>query len=99
MAFSFNYLQRAYTSIDPNSGSNPIEGQATGQGPTIWTYNAQTSGANNSKAEIGASAYFLGASGYLEVGDWILATANNGATILVVATVTPGSAITTTVLV
>lgn len=77
MAFNLNYLQRLDSTIDLNKISNPIEGQATGQGKTFWTYDASASGTNESEATVSASGYFNGATGYLSIGDWVFVNTND----------------------
>lgn len=100
MAFNFNYFQRVNSTISISKSVNPAEGQATGIGPTIWTYDASSTGSNESAATVEASNYFLPASGYIKAGDWILANTNNpGYHILNVTAVTAGSSITTSQLV
>lgn len=93
MAFSLDYLQRVQAGVDLNKISNPLEGQVTGSGPTQWQYNALAAGANNSKAQTVAADYFLGAFGYLSVGDTIYVPCNDGYQLLVV---TASSSVTVT---
>jgi len=100
MAFSFTYFQRVESTISLPSSDNPTVGQATGQRPTIWTYNGSSTGSNESAATIEGANYFLGASGYLSVGDWILINSNDpGYHILNVTAVTAGTTVTTSTLV
>lgn len=77
MAFSLQYLQRGYASVDLNKLSNPPEGQVLGFGPTMWFYNGSSTGADDTAAEIATSAYFNGATGYLNKGDVIYAWCND----------------------
>lgn len=79
MAFSLDYLQRVQSGVDLNKVSNPLEGQVTGQGVTVWTYNAKSTGANGAAAAVEASGYFNGATGYLSIGDFIVVACNDSA--------------------
>lgn len=79
MAFSLNYLQRVSGTVDLNKISNPLEGQVTGQGPSMWLFNASSTAANNSAAQVVASGYFNGATGYLSQGDLIYVNCNDSA--------------------
>lgn len=74
MAFSLQYLQRVYSSVDLNKVSNPTVGESVGIGPSVWTYSAAaTGGSNDSAATVEASGYFNGATGYVSNGDMIYA--------------------------
>lgn len=77
MAFDLQYLNRVYASVDLNKVSNPAEGQVDAQGTSMWTYNAKSTGANNTAAEVAASGYFNGATGYLSQGDAIYVACND----------------------
>ncbi len=77
MSFSLNYLQRVAATVDLNKISNPLEGQVTGQGPSMWLFNGSSTAANNSAAQIATSAYFDGAVGYLSQGDLVYAQCND----------------------
>ncbi len=62
-----------------------------------WTYNASVTGSNESAATVEGAGYFLGANGYLKVGDIIFVSCNDPVThVLNVATNT-GAALTTAV--
>lgn len=96
MAFGLQYLNKLSSShqLDPTYNSNT--GDSVGIGPSIWTYQASAAYANNSTAEVIASGYFNGASGYLAVGDQIHANTNNPAGLLLrVATNSSGTVTTT----
>lgn len=96
MAFSLDYLQRVQASVDLNKISNPLEGQVTGQGPTMWLYNGVAAG--DATATIAASGYFNGATGYLSQGDLIYAnttdSANTGAHFYNVTSATGAATVT-----
>ncbi len=77
MAFSFNFLQRIPATVDLNKISTPTEGQATGQGKTVWLYDASSTGSNEAEATVVASGYFNGATGYLSNADWIMVSTND----------------------
>lgn len=77
MAFGLQFLNRVNGTLDLNKISNPVEGQADGQGVTMWTYNAQSSAANNTAAQVATSGYFNGATGYLSQGDLVYAACND----------------------
>lgn len=99
MAFGLQYLQRAEISVDLNKISNPVEGQVTGAGPSLWMYNASnTHGSNDSAATVEGAGYFLAAKGYLSVGDVVYVFTNDpGYHLLAVASNT-GTALTTAVI-
>jgi len=96
MAFSLNYLQRVNASVDLNKVSNPAEGQCTGQGKTIWIYDASATGSNESAATVEASGYFNGATGYLSNADLMyVATNDPGYHLLAVTSATAATTVTT----
>lgn len=97
MAFDFKWLTRVNQTISPFKAQNPAEGQATG-GPTMWFYNASSTGSNETAATIEGANYFLGASGFFGVGDWIICDTNDpNYVILNVTAVTAGTTVTTAV--
>lgn len=77
MSFNLQWLQRANATLDLNKVSNPQEGQASGFGPTMWLYNGQSTGSNDSSATIQTSGYFDGATGYLSQNDLIYVACND----------------------
>jgi len=97
MAFGLNFLARVELAQNQfDAAYNPATGDATGTSIRIWTYNASAAAANNSTAQTQAAGYFLGATGYLKVGDLIYVYSNDpGFHLLNVATNT-GLALTTT---
>ena len=100
MAFGLQYLQRVNSTVDLNKISNPTEGQVTGQGPTMWLYNATSVGANDSAATVEGSAYFNGATGYLSKGDLVYVTTNDpGYHLLAVTSTSQATPVTTSALV
>lgn len=96
MAFSLQYLKKLSSNKSYDPTLNNIEGDVLGIGPNMWSYQSNASYANNSTAEVIASGYFNGASGYLSVGDFIFANTNNPAGIMLrVATNSSGTVTTT----
>lgn len=96
MAFNLQYLRKVSTTRQYDPTLNSVEAEVLGIGPNMWSYQANASYANNSTAEVTASGYFNGASGYLSVGDFIFANTNNPAGIMLrVATNSSGTVTTT----
>lgn len=96
MAFSLQYLKKLASSQSYDPTLNNIDGDVLGVGPNVWTYQANAAHANNSTAQVIASGYFNGASGYLAVGDIIFAETNNPASVQMrVATNSSGTVTTT----
>jgi len=99
MAFSLQYLKKASATQQFDPTLNSIEADVLGTGLNMWQYQAKSTAANNSTAEVIASGYFNGASGYLSVGDFIFARTNNPANIILsVATNSSGTVTTTQLL-
>ncbi len=87
MAFDLKYLSRIEQTQFLDKTTNPIAGMDTQSHPSLWMYNGTATGGNASAAQLAAADYFLAAYGYLSVGDFILASANDpGAVMLSVAT-------------
>ena len=100
MAFNLNYLQRVDATIDLNKISNPLNGQCTGQGKTIWIYDASATGSNEAAATVEASGYFNAATGYLSNADLIYVPTNDpGYHLLAVTSVTGATPVTTSAIV
>lgn len=97
MAFNFTYLSR----IENTGGNldrtlNERSGDVKGVFVDCWTYNATALGSNESSATVQTAGYFLPATGYLKVGDFIFISCNDPVShVLNVATNT-GAALTTT---
>lgn len=96
MAFSLNYLQRVQSGIDLNKVSNPLEGQCTGQGKTMWMYDASATGSNESLATVEASGYFNAATGYLSNADLLYVPTNDPQYLFLAVTSATGAATVTT---
>lgn len=95
MAFSLNFFQRVPSTTDFSKIINSFPGNTTGNVVNCWVFNATAVGANNSAAEVAASAYFDGAVGYLSQGDYIWAACNNGSVVLNVTSATGVTPVTT----
>lgn len=98
MAFSFNYFARACITQNLDKTYIPTTGEVGAVVPSIFTFNARATAANNSKAQVLAANYFLTAFASLSVGDLIFAACNDGNQLLTVTTSAAGG-VTTTVLV
>ncbi|HWY35552.1 MAG TPA: hypothetical protein VNX68_12975 [Nitrosopumilaceae archaeon] len=74
---------------------NPLSGNVNAKGINVWSYNATAGGSNEASATVQGAGYFLSASGYMQVGDFILISCNDPVShVINVATVNPGVAIT-----
>lgn len=96
MAFDFKYLTRVETTAELDKTTNPIAGLDSVKGPQMYMYNGTATGGNASAAQLAAANYFIVAYGYLNVGDVILASANDpGFVMLSIATSAVGGVTTT----
>jgi hypothetical protein len=96
MAFDFKYLGRIQQTVALDKTTNPIGGEDSVPMPQGWVYNGTATGGNASAAQLAAANYFITAYGYLNVGDYILASANDpGFVLLSVATSAVGGVTTT----
>ena len=96
MAFGLSFLARSELTQSFDSTYNPGSGLVANRCPSIWTYNAAAvTGANNSTTETQAAGYFLGATGYLVVGDLIWVKSNDPGYHLIYVATNTGTALTT----
>ena len=79
MAFNFNYLSRAQDTQTYEKSHTAVSGVVTGPVCSLWMYNATSTGSNESAATIEGANYFLGAIGYMKVGDMIMVSTNDPA--------------------
>ena len=96
MAFSASYIKRVSAGPALDKTHNSEVGAVSGSPLSMWLYDAGASYANNSTAQVIAANYFDSYSGYLAVGDFILANTNNPAGILLRVATNSGGAVTTT---
>ena len=95
MAFDFKYFGRVGQSTNLDKTTNPIAGEDSVKMPQGWVYNGTATGGNASAAQLAAADYFISAYGYLSVGDYIMASANDpGFVLLSVATSAVGGVTT-----
>ena len=94
MAFDLKYLTRLEQTQVLDKTTNPVSGMDTQTHPTMWMFNATTSGASDTSAEVDDADYFLAAYGYLSVGDAIYCATTDGAVLLSVATSAVGGVTT-----
>lgn len=96
MAFSLQYLKKVSQTeqFDPAYNSNC--GMASFRGIQLWTYDANSTGSNDSAATVEASGYFNGALGYLAVGDVIFLDSNDPAGHILRVATNNGTTVTTT---
>ena len=95
MAFDFKYLSRVEQTANLDKTLNPGACMDSVPGPQMWVYNGTATGGNASAAQLAAANYFITAYGYLNVGDCILASANDpGFVMLSVATSAVGGVTT-----
>jgi len=99
MAFNAEYIKRVSAGPALDKTHNSEVGAVNGSPLSLWLYDASASYANNSTAQVIAANYFDSYSGYLAVGDFILAKTNNPAGILLIVASNSGGAVTTTQLV
>jgi len=99
MAFGLQYLQRVEITPNLDKTLNPGQGQDAQRSPAIWTYNASATGSNEAEATVSASNYFLGAYGYLTVGDMIYVMTNDPGFHIYAVTASTSSSVTVSVLV
>jgi hypothetical protein len=95
MAFGLQFLAKCNVSQQYDSTYNSTTGLTNVPCPVIWTYNAKSTGANNSSAEVLTANYFLGASSYLNVGDLIWVVSNDPSYGLIYVATNTGASITT----
>jgi hypothetical protein len=77
MTFDLKWLSRVEQTANLDKTLNPGAGMDTVIVPQLWTYNGGALGANDTEAAIIAANYFLGAYGYLSVGDAIYYYSND----------------------
>lgn len=96
MAFSLQYFEKMGQSQQYDKTYNAATGSCGASIIQAWVYDGSASKGNASAAQVEASGYFNGASGYLSVGDIIFVETNDPAThILRVATNSSGTVTTT----
>lgn len=95
MAFDLANLKKMSASLAPFSDYNDKTGSVAGSKLGAWLFDASASYSNNSTAEVIAANYFDGASGFLNVGDFIFALTNNPAGIVLRVATNAGGAVTT----
>lgn len=95
MAFDLKYLSRVEQTSFLDKTLNVGAGMDTQSTPQLWTYNAFTSGADDTLAEVVAADYFLGGYGYISTGDFIFVRTSNPSYALLAVTASSSSTVTT----
>lgn len=95
MAFDLKYLSRVEMTANLDKTLNPGAGMDTQTTPQIWAYNAFTSGADDTLAEVVAADYFLGGYGYINTGDFIHVRTSNPSYAILAVTASSSATVTT----
>ena len=74
--YDLKYLQRCQIGALDRT-LNAGAGMDTITKPSIWVYDASSTGANNSAAQVDTDGYFNAATGYLSQGDLIYICCND----------------------
>ena len=98
MAFGFQYLSLDESTQQFYSTYNSVSGNVTSPIQNGWKYNATATGANDTAAAVVAANYFNGAVGYMNVGDRIYFSSNNGVNRFIAVTGNDGTNVTTAAL-
>lgn len=96
MAFSLQYFEKLGQSQQYDKTYNAATGSCGASIIQSWVYDGSASKGNASTAQVIASGYFNGASGYLSVGDIIFAESNTPATVIMRVNTNSAGTVTTT---